>query len=61
MFGIGKKKQKRAEAPVGLCSTETAYARAWNKSDAEWLAMSPEEARDARDRVSFAPNMNGQK
>jgi hypothetical protein len=61
MFGFFSKKKAatKVEAPVVLCSSERAYAAAWNKTTAEWLAMTPEEQRDARDRVSFAPNVAG--
>lgn len=54
-----RNKTTRVEAPVVLCSSERAYAAAWNKTTAEWLAMTPEEQTDARDRVSFAPNVKG--
>lgn len=53
---FGRKPAATLTAPATIEPSELAYAAAWGMTYSAWQSATPEQRKDMRDRVVYAPN-----
>lgn len=55
MFGFKRTTKSVVTAAPAIDPSELAYSSAWGIKYSAWLALTPEQRTDYRDRVAYAP------